>query len=134
MSTQSSLKGRSSGSVSKVLPAKQSEVSEPRFVPPMLASLVPNLPEGPEWEYELKLNGYRLQAIKHGDQVRLYSRRGNDFTKRFLRIAKAVSKIQERSFTLDGEAVAVDEQGRPSFQMLQIGVRFVTDDTHHRRL
>lgn len=85
----------------------------------MLARLVRTLPEGPEWEYELKLDGYRLEAIKDGDKVRLYSRRGNDFTSKFARIATAVSKIKAASLTLDGEAVAVDAQGKPSFQMLQ---------------
>ena len=65
----------------------------PAFVLPMLARLVRTLPEGPQWEYELKLDGYRLQAIKDGDKVRLYSRRGNDFTCKFAKIATAVSKI-----------------------------------------
>jgi DNA ligase D-like protein (predicted ligase) len=94
-------------------------MSEPAFVTPMLAKLVRALPEGPGWEYELKLDGYRLEAVKDGDKVRLYSRRGNDFTKKFARIATSVSKIDESSFVLDGEAVAVDAQGKPSFQMLQ---------------
>jgi len=85
----------------------------------MLATLVRTLPEGREWEYELKLDGYRLQAIKIGEDMRLYSRRGSDFTKKFGKIAKAVSMIPESSFILDGEAVAVDAQGKPSFQMLQ---------------
>src|SRR5260370_138665 len=94
-------------------------MSDLKFVSPMLATLVRTLPEGPEWEYELKLDGYRLQAIKDGDQVRLHSRRGNDFTKKLARIATAVSKIKSTSFILDGEAVVVDSQGRPSFRMLQ---------------
>src|SRR5215813_6520352 len=90
------------------------------FVPPMLATLVRALPQGSQWEYELKLDGYRLQAIRDGDQVRLYSRRGNDFTKKFARIATRVSNIKASSFILDGEAVAVEiAQGKPSFQMLQ---------------
>jgi len=89
------------------------------FVPPILATLVRALPEGSQWEYELKLDGYRLQAIKDGDKVRLYSRRGNDFTKKFARIADKVLRIKEQAFILDGEAVAVDEKGKPSFQMLQ---------------
>jgi hypothetical protein len=59
-----------------------SKISDLAFEPPMLATLVRTLPQGPEWEYELKLDGYRLQAIKDGDKVRLYSRRGNDFTKK----------------------------------------------------
>ena len=69
----------------------------PAFIEPMLAKLVETLPEGPEWEYELKLDGYRLEAIKNGDKARLYSRRGNDFTKKFARIAASVSKIRARS-------------------------------------
>ena len=105
----------STGSILK-LPSKMPDLA---FEPPMLATLVKTLPEGPEWEYELKLDGYRLQAIKDGDRVRLYSRRGNDFTKKFVRLASAVSKIKATSFILDGEAVAVDSQGKPSFQMLQ---------------
>jgi DNA ligase D-like protein (predicted ligase) len=94
-------------------------MAELGFEPPMLAKLVRTLPEGSEWEYEVKLDGYRLEAIKDGDKVRLYSRRGNDFTKKFASIATKVAKIKESSFVLDGEAVAVDEKGRPSFQMLQ---------------
>ena len=94
-------------------------MSDLKFISPMLATLVRTLPEGPEWEYELKLDGYRLQAIKDGEKVRLYSRRGNDFTKKFAPIATRVSNIKASSFILDGEAVAVDEHGKPSFQMLQ---------------
>jgi len=78
----------------------------PIFIPPMLARLVRTLPEGPEWEYELKLDGYRLQAIKDGDKVRLYSRRGNDFTRKFAKIATAVSKIKAASFTHRAVAAA----------------------------
>jgi bifunctional non-homologous end joining protein LigD len=63
------------------------------FIPPMLATLVCTLPEGLQREYELKLDGYRLQAIKDGDKVRLYSRRGNDFTRKFAKIATSISKI-----------------------------------------
>lgn len=89
------------------------------FEAPMLAKLVRTLPEGPQWEYELKLDGYRLQAVKDGETVRLFSRRGNDFTSKFAKIAAQVSKIKAAGCVLDGEAVAVDEKGRPSFQMLQ---------------
>lgn len=96
------------------------------LIEPMLANLVEKLPEGPEWEYELKLDGYRLQAIKNGDKARLYSRRGNDFTKKFARIAASVSKIKADSVVLDGEAVVTDPEGRPSFQMLQNRARLPT--------
>ena len=53
----------------------------------MLAKLIRVLLEGPEWEYEVKLDGYRLEAVKIGDKVHLFSRRGNDFTRKFARIA-----------------------------------------------
>jgi DNA ligase D-like protein (predicted ligase) len=89
------------------------------FVSPMLAKLVRTLPKGAEWEYEVKLDGYRLEAVKTDDKVRLYSRRGNDFTKKFVRITKQIENIKADSFVIDGEAVVVDERGVPSFQMLQ---------------
>jgi len=92
------------------------------FEEPMLAKLVRTLPEGPEWEYELKLDGYRLEAVNEGDRLRLYSRRGNDFTRKFARIAAQVSKIKETSFILDGEAVAVDEKGRHHFKCCKIAL------------
>jgi len=85
----------------------------------MFAKLVRALPEGPGWSLEVKFDGYRIEAIKNGADVRLYSRRGNDFTKRFTKVAEAVSKINAKSAVLDGEVVAVDPSGQVSFQMLQ---------------
>jgi len=93
--------------------------TEPSFVPPMLAKLVRELPEGPDWSYEPKWDGYRIQAIKHNGTVRLLSRRGNDFTRRFPSVAKAVARVNASSAVLDGEVVAIDAKGRPSFQVLQ---------------
>jgi len=85
----------------------------------MLAKLVRALPEGPGWSLEVKFDGYRIEAIKNGAEVRLFSRRGNDFTKRFAKVAEAVSKVNATSAVLDGEVVAVDSEGHVSFQMLQ---------------
>src|SRR5262245_1543525 len=65
----------------------------PAFVPPMLARLVRELPQGPAWSFEVKFDGYRIEAIKQGERVSLLSRRGNDFTKRFAAVAKAVVGI-----------------------------------------
>ncbi len=67
----------------------------------------------------VKWDGYRIQAIKHGQAVQLFSRRGNDFTRRFATVAKAVAGIKVDEVILDGEVVAIDEQGKPSLQMLQ---------------
>ena len=85
----------------------------------MLATLVRELPEGREWEYEVKWDGYRIEAIKDGNQVRLLSRRGADYSDKFKTVSKAVSEIAADSAVLDGEVVAVDARGRPSFQVLQ---------------
>ena len=74
---------------------------------------------GKQWEYEVKFDGYRIEALKDGLTVCLLSRRGNDFTKRFAKVAEAVSTIKADSVLIDGEVVAVDEKGRPSFQVLQ---------------
>jgi hypothetical protein len=60
----------------------------PAFVEPMKARLVTELPVGPEWLYEQKLDGYRAIAIKEADRVRLLSGRGNDFTNQFPQVAQ----------------------------------------------
>jgi len=91
----------------------------PGFVPPMLATRVRELPEGTEWEYEVKWDGYRIEAVKDGTSVRLLSRRGSDYSQRFRSVAKAVADIAAESAVLDGEVVAVDAKGQPSFQVLQ---------------
>jgi bifunctional non-homologous end joining protein LigD len=85
----------------------------------MKATLVAKLPVGPEWFYEAKLDGYRAEALKDGERVKLFSSRGNDFTGDFPEVANAVKTIKAKSALLDGEIIAVDPQGRHSFQTLQ---------------
>ena len=72
----------------------------PPFVEPMLAKLVRALPEGPGWSYEVKFDGYRIEAIKNGGQVRLFSRRGNDFTKRFAKVGAKTPWVRGRGRAL----------------------------------
>jgi bifunctional non-homologous end joining protein LigD len=91
----------------------------PEFVPPMVPRLVAELPEGREWLYEVKWDGYRIEALKHGEEVRLLSRRGNDLTADYPAVAEALRKIPAHSVLTDGEVVALDDEGRPSFQLLQ---------------
>jgi bifunctional non-homologous end joining protein LigD len=69
--------------------------------------------------YEIKYDGYRLVAAKAGDDVRLITRGGHDWTDRFAIIAQAVRKLPAREAVIDGEACVVDDAGRPSFQALQ---------------
>ncbi|MBV9608872.1 MAG: non-homologous end-joining DNA ligase [Acidobacteria bacterium] len=76
-------------------------------------------PEGEGWIYEVKLDGYRAIAVKDGQRAALLSRHGNELNARFPAIAAALRDTRFNSATLDGEIVALDEQGRPSFQELQ---------------
>jgi bifunctional non-homologous end joining protein LigD len=90
-----------------------------RFIQPMTATLVQALPEGDQWLYEVKLDGYRALLIKDGPRVRLLSRRENDLTASYPQIAAAGAALSASSTVLDGEIVALDGNGRPSFQALQ---------------
>jgi ATP-dependent DNA ligase len=89
-----------------------------RFIEPMYARLVNELPEGKDWLYEVKLDGYRCFAGKGKTQVTLWSRRENLFTKQFPRIAQVCEQLRPDTL-LDGEIVALDKNGRPSFNLLQ---------------
>jgi bifunctional non-homologous end joining protein LigD len=92
--------------------------SKAAFIAPMLLEPSATLPEGPQWSYELKLDGYRMLAIRHGGEVSLRSRNDNDFTARYPAVAQALGVLPDDT-VLDGEIVALDAAGRPSFNTLQ---------------
>jgi bifunctional non-homologous end joining protein LigD len=90
-----------------------------KFTEPMLARAVTELPRATDkWFYEVKLDGYRCLAARDSRGVTLWSRRGNVFTKDFPTIARACGDLPIDTL-LDGEVVALDERGRPSFNLLQ---------------
>jgi bifunctional non-homologous end joining protein LigD len=93
--------------------------AKPRFIEPMKARLVDDRPGHGEWLYELKFDGIRAIAIKDSKKVSLISRNGNKLDKRFPEIADAVKDLPVRECVIDGEVVALDEDGRSSFQLLQ---------------
>jgi bifunctional non-homologous end joining protein LigD len=84
----------------------------------MLLLKTERLPEGPRWLYELKLDGYRAIAYKRGGRVRLRSRNDKDFDARYPGVLKGLAKLPDDT-VVDGEVVAFDEEGRPSFNALQ---------------
>lgn len=89
-----------------------------RFIEPMLLLRTDMLPESPEWLYELKLDGYRALAIKTSGKVKLRSRNDNDFTDKYPLVVKALGSLPDET-VVDGELVALDASGRPSFNALQ---------------
>ena len=84
----------------------------------MLASSATQLPKGPGWSYEVKWDGYRTLAVKDGPRVKLLSRNLKDATRLYPTVAREVARLQAECVILDGEVVAIDDQGRPSFQAL----------------
>src|SRR5688572_18283506 len=90
-----------------------------RFIPPMLLLKTEHLPNDPaRWLYELKLDGYRAIAFRAGGKVRLRSRNDKDFSLRYPAVMDGLAKLPNDT-TIDGEIVAFDEEGRPSFNALQ---------------
>jgi ATP-dependent DNA ligase len=85
---------------------------------PILQEHGEKIPEGDLWTYELKLDGYRAIAVKRGGKATVYSRRGTDLTERFRYVADALVSLPDET-VIDGEVVALDEQGKPNFNLLQ---------------
>jgi ATP-dependent DNA ligase len=69
--------------------------------------------------HEIKHDGFRVIARKDGDRVKLFSRNGNDFTRRFPLIVDALARLRSRSCIIDGEAVACDDNGVASFDLIR---------------
>ena len=90
----------------------------PAFIEPMQCKPVTSLPAGERWTFEIKLDGYRCIAVKCAKEVTLFSRHQKVLNRRFSSVAESLASL-EGDFVLDGELVALDSQGRPSFQLMQ---------------
>jgi bifunctional non-homologous end joining protein LigD len=95
-----------------VLPKRKAE-----FIEPMECAPVTKLLDGPGWVFEIKLDGYRAVAVKSDRSVSLFSRRHKSFNDRYPHLVEALGELPEGT-VVDGEVVALDDSGRPNFNLL----------------
>jgi bifunctional non-homologous end joining protein LigD len=91
----------------------------PGFVEPTLAAVIEKVPSGNRWIHEIKFDGYRVRAHLNNDEVRIYTRRGHDWTGRFKKVAIAAGQINASSAIIDGEVVVPSSDGTTDFSVLQ---------------
>jgi bifunctional non-homologous end joining protein LigD len=88
------------------------------FIEPCLPSPAKVPPSGPNWIHEIKHDGFRIMARRDAAGVRLITRNGNDFTRRFPLAAAAVAALPGRSCLIDGEAIVCDDKGLAVFELI----------------
>jgi bifunctional non-homologous end joining protein LigD len=89
------------------------------FIVPCLPTKTDKLPSDSQWLHEIEHDGFRIIARKSNGRVSLYSRPGNDFTRRFPLIVEALERLRSRSCIVDAEAVACDDNGLASFERIR---------------
>ena len=101
------------------------------FIRPCIPTTAKVIPRGEAWLHEPKLDGYRLQIVKDERGLRLYSKGGNEWTKRLVLLAEALTGIRCQSAVIDGELVFPTSEGHPDFRALQAAIG---DRTQHHQL
>jgi bifunctional non-homologous end joining protein LigD len=91
----------------------------PGFVEPALATSAEKVPSGERWIHEIKFDGYRVQVHLVNEAIKVFTRRGNDWTKRFRKIADDAWHISAGSAIIDGEVVVPAENVTTEFAVLQ---------------
>src|SRR6266513_188157 len=91
----------------------------PRLIEPALATTVDTVPTGQRWVHEIKFDGYRVQVHLRDAVVKVFTRRGNDWTNRFRKIASDVWHVNAGSAIIDGEVVVPAADGTTDFSVLQ---------------
>jgi len=89
------------------------------FIEPCLPRPADKPPVGRDWLHEIKHDGFRIMARRDGDRVRLRTRNGNDFSRRFSLAAAAVAALPARSCLIDGEAIVTDQKGLAVFDLIR---------------
>jgi bifunctional non-homologous end joining protein LigD len=91
----------------------------PEFVEPVLATSIDKVPSGERWVHEIKFDGYRVQLHISNGAVKVFTRRGNDWTKRFRKVADDAWRLNAGSAIIDGEIVVPSADGTTDFSVLQ---------------
>ena len=91
----------------------------PGFIEPCLPTPADMVPSGPQWVHEIKHDGFRFICRREGNRVRVFSRRGTDYTDRVPRIVDTFARLPASSVMLDGEGVACDPNGMTNFELLR---------------
>jgi bifunctional non-homologous end joining protein LigD len=107
-------KGRDTGASNEAMPA---------FIPPMLATLVAAPFDDPDWSFEVKWDGFRVEAVVDGDAVRLWTRGQQDAARYFGMFLDPPTWISARQAIVDGEVIALDTRGEPDFALLQARIK-----------
>jgi bifunctional non-homologous end joining protein LigD len=90
-----------------------------KFVLPLMPTLVEKPPEGDGWIHEVKFDGYRSQIVIDDEGVRIFTRRGLDWTTKYRDLAKAAAELEVESAIIDGEIIVVNEAGLSDFAALR---------------
>jgi bifunctional non-homologous end joining protein LigD len=104
----------------------------PGFIEPELATSVEKVPSGERWLHEIKFDGYRVQLHIANDDIKVFTRRGNDWTKRFKKIASDAYLINAGSAIIDGEVVVPAADGTTDFSVLQNQLKGKSQDRNGR--
>jgi bifunctional non-homologous end joining protein LigD len=103
----------------KKQPAIGTKANYPGFIEPELATSIEKVPSGERWVHEIKFDGYRVQIHLRDAAVKVFTRRGNDWTNRFRKIAADAWHINAGSAIVDGEVVVPSADGTTDFSVLQ---------------
>ena len=98
-------------------------MTKPTFIPPMLATLVAAPFDDPDWLFEVKWDGFRVEAVVDGGKVALWTRGEQDAARYFGPFLDPATWLDAHDAVVDGEVIALDEQGEPDFALLQARIK-----------